>query len=949
MANVTYSLSVNSTCPDVNTILYGTTSITKTTYQPYYDDNVTYIYKDTITRDYLNYTLSANRFNLYLSRISNVTNVDSGASTIRLECPASTLSISCDESIDNVSSTFYSLQYSNGILPPFKMIKDNENADVWRASNNNTFTRYTATGNMSVYTISIGTQFIVGYQSPLNETLITSTSTASLNNSSYSFSTVGIMPVTSMGASFTSAIDSNGNILFSSTSFYEPYYTRYFFSTSATYTQDENNIYQLSSSSSSRSWDAAGRLELGKINSTSWWDLDSYTSWTVTKSIYGLCADTAGNIYRGMVSGIGPTGYNNPVVVTAFESTILYSTTNTSAFSSTSTLKSQLDSTSTGITSIEFNNYGVGGTITSSSYTWNVVNTTVTEVADTKTSSQTISMIRPQVVVTISHTLTDNINCEVSNLDNYCPYNSSTSYLIGSVINIESASTSSTSYVISETISSTEINRTSSSYSVTQTIEGDLIVYNDHLSTTEVYSASTTITDDYRVTTFIETISTSSCEVTSYTNLDGYSYYTTFYGELGGEYFYGSSWEYSAEQYTYTGSYADNLTQCLYTKTYKTFGDPVSSTTLSQIESSIKVYTSAETTVSRSRGVEYSESEIVHDGPYETHYTSNTTYYTKSTYRTYIGPSMYNLNKSMTLEGLEYTYSDYLSDSSSSSTINTVGLSGTTYRLSELITSISSVNLGANNVSIGYSYNYDIKSMYSLNNNNYTLDNYTTLLSTSFTDRYDGWEDYDDYTVTKSTSWAVRSTGPRFIDRVELSATTTSYYDATYTSAIYNYDITIDAGIYSTILNNTSEQRTASTVSQTFISSSDDLSSTINVIDLIISTTSRGSFINSMRELVSTTTEQQNDTLIFASTFNTYSYYNNTYITSTVNTVGVTEEATTYTEWYDPISWSHTYTSVATSSSAAETVQSASGSVSVTQSIDYTPIYTSTDGIYLTA
>ena len=146
----------------------------------------------------------------------------------------------------------------------------------------------------------------------------------------------------------------------------------------------------------------------------------------------------------------------------------------------------------------------------------------------------------------------------------------------------------------------------------------------------------------------------------------------------------------------------------------------------------------------------------------------------------------------------------------------------------------------------------------------------------------------------------------------------------------------------------TASEQDVSTVSRTFISSPSDLTTSSAVISSDTETVGRGSFVYSSRELVASTSEQQNDTLVFASTFNTISFYNSSYTTSTLNTVENTLSATTYEDWYNPVSWTETVLDIATSTGATETVVTNSGVVSITQSISFTPTYSDVNGIYVT-
>ena len=228
-----------------------------------------------------------------------------------------------------------------------------------------------------------------------------------------------------------------------------------------------------------------------------------------------------------------------------------------------------------------------------------------------------------------------------------------------------------------------------------------------------------------------------------------------------------------------------------------------------------------------------------------------------------------------------------------------------------------------------------------------SLSTYTTILANAYTSALNTIWDYNSYSATKSTSLVGISTGDRFIDRVEISRTYTSSYDVSNTVVYYNGS-TLDTISSRTSINNTASEQDVSTVSRTFISSPSDLTTSSAVISSDTETVGRGSFVYSSRELVATTSEQQNDTLVFASTFNTISFYNSSYTTSTLNTVENTLSATTYEDWYNPVSWTETALIIATSTGATETVVTNSGVVSITQSISFTPTYSDVNGIYVT-
>ena len=524
-----------------------------------------------------------------------------------------------------------------------------------------------------------------------------------------------------------------------------------------------------------------------------------------------------------------------------------------------------------------------------------------------------------------------------------------------------SSSTLNTTVADLASISSSTTNRVGNSVSVTTYLTS----FYTH-SIPEYSTSASFIKSTYNTTV----VGLNNLDISStYTSLDlyenvtdsGYTYLTSFYGTIeagldGNVIKTSSSWINSAIQYTRSQSSTEysNNTLSLYTTTFKTFGNMWNSTTISYVSSYEKVY---KTTLYSSSSVStqsVSSTRSSANIPEEFFTTYSSTYKSETQFRTYMGPGItgyddeYNFNASVTSI---YSYTNYnspITSSTSSSRLNTVDYGGTTYRLSDLISSKSWINVGNTNFTENYLYDYSVSSMYSFNDTYIkSLSTYTTILATSYTRALDTILNYNSYSVIKSTSLVGISTGDRFIDRVEISRTYTSSYSVSNTVVYYNGS-TLDTISSSTSLYDTASEQDVSTVSRTFISSPSDLTTSSAVISSDTETAGRGSFVYSSRELVASTSEQQNDTLVFASTFNTMSFYNSSYTTSTLNTVENTLSATTYEDWYNPVSWTETVLDIATSTGATETVVTNSGVVSVTQSISFTPTYSDVNGIYVT-
>ena len=524
------------------------------------------------------------------------------------------------------------------------------------------------------------------------------------------------------------------------------------------------------------------------------------------------------------------------------------------------------------------------------------------------------------------------------------------------------SSTLNTTVADLSSVSSSTTNRVGNSVSVTTYITSF------YTHSIPEYSVSDSFTKSAYSSTIVEL---SNLDVSStYTSLDlyenvtdsGYTYLTSFYGTIeagldGNVVKTSSSWINSAIQYTrsQSGTEYNNNTLSLYTTTFKTFGNMWNSTTISYVSSYEKVY---KTTLYSSSSVStQSVSSTMSSAniPEEFFTTYSSTFRSETQFRTYMGPGItgydddeYDFDASVTSIR---SYTDYISpitSSTSSSRLNTVDYGGTTYRLSDLISSKSWINVGNTNFTENYLYNYSVSSMYSFNDTYIkSLSTYTTILATAYTRALDTKWNHNSYSATKSTSLVGISTGDRFIDRVEISRTYTSSYDVSNTVVYYNGS-TLDTISSSTSMYDTASEQDISTVSRTFISSTGDLTTSSAVISSDTETTGRGSFVYSSRELVASTSEQQNDTLVFVSTFNTISFYNSSYTTSTLNTVENTLSATTYEDWYNPVSWTETVLDVATSTGSTETVVTNSGVVSITQSISFTPTYSDVNGIYVT-
>ena len=722
---------------------------------------------------------------------------------------------------------------------------------------------------------------------------------------------------------------------------------------------------------------AVGILNRNITSQSDWATHNTAVYYTSTMTMKGVVADRDGNVYYGDIYGKGNQlhpdhNYSTlgvPSIITSVANKVKVGTVDTSWFSTLSTRSSSSNEASTRETYIEFNNHGIddpvngeGGSFFMSTYTWVSLSKYSTATYSTRTSSVNIYVVDNYEYVTTS---TLGVDAAISFkeygtiYDNKCSFSSSVKTSTFRNTYTYSGKTS-TSQSFNSISSSSEIDKTVAAIVSSYTGSMYASAYNDGVSVTNTASTTYTATMSSTSSVAYSNMSTESCEVTSYINMNGYSYYTSFTGELAGQDSYGyqylyTSWVQSAINESSTYEYRDALSQSIVKIVYKTFGDPINSTTVSQeslLSSTVYRYTSKTSGSTITYVSSYANSSVNMPEEYFSTYCS--TYKDITSSWTYEGPDKdngdyYNFNVKVTSIGTSSDTEYVDSSSTSSSRLNIIDYGGTTYRLSDLISSKSWINVGNTNFTENYLYDYSVSSMFSFNDTYIqSLSTYTTRLATSYTQSLDTRQDYNSYSATKSTSLVGISTGDRFIDRVEISRTYTSSYSVSNTVVYYNGS-TLDTISSRAELYDTSSEQDIATVSRTFISSPSDLTTSSLVINSTTETTGRGSFVYSSRELVASTSEQQNDTLVFASTFNTYSFYNSSYTTSTLNTVENTLSATTYEDWYNPVSWTETALSIATSTGVTETVVTNSGVVSVTQSVTYTPVYSTVDGVYVTA
>lgn len=302
------------------------------------------------------------------------------------------------------------------------------------------------------------------------------------------------------------------------------------------------------------------------------------------------------------------------------------------------------------------------------------------------------------------------------------------------------------------------------------------------------------------------------------------------------------------------------------------------------------------------------------------------------------------------LPSLTYTssYTESYEETSSSSSYNTVRY-GTTARVSDMISSSSWVNAINTYLISNVRYAYNISSLwiYSKGNITETLSEYSTMLATSFKREYDKQINYKSVSFTTSASTNILTTENRYINRNRIFRYETNIVSYTNTVAYYNGSAMATLSQESSTYTYNSET-SVSRLAYTFITSSADFSSVESVITTGTASIGKQQFRNSFSTVMNSTSEQQNDTLIFQSTVATISTYNASTTYSTLSTMQADYEATTYTDEYNPITYSSSYVKIETSLDVATKMSSVSDIVRVTQSIGYTPVYSGVNGIYVT-
>ena len=973
MADITYYASIND--PSYNFIDgngNATTAVSTTT---------STVNVSLINNDVLYVTNNSTRCDTMASsmtflRLAPATSVDEGVNSLRVQNDAMTILMAVPP---DCSMSYETHNYKTIVNKPFsparKFSRDSNLSDLFTLAYRDTYTKSTVNVSSAYDNVSI----IDSNGSLLTTTQLTKIISSS-EVSSYTFNDNSSYSIVTSTTITRESSDEYVSKTYVDKTWYGTLTgTSAVFASNVTYRAQDDGLYTIYRVNFTPRYANAGAVGILNRNITSqsdWATHNTAVHYTNTMTMKGVVADRDGNVYYGDIYGKGNQLYPDynytalgiPSIITSVANKVKVGTVDTSWFSTLSTRSSSSNEASTRETYIEFNNHGIddpvngkGGSFFMSTYTWVSVSKYSTAAYSTRTSYVNIYVVDNYEYVTTS---TLGIDAAISFkeygtiYDNKCSFSSSVKTSTFRNTYTYSGKTSTSQSFISIS-SSSEIDKTVAALVSSYTGSMYASAYNDGVSVTNTASTTYTATMSASTSIAYSNTSTESCEVTSYINMDGYSYYTSFTGELAGQDSHGyqylyTSWVQSAINESSTYESRDALSQSIVKIVYKTFGDPINSTTVSQeslLSSTVYRYTSKTGGSTITYVSSYANSSV--NIPEEYFSTYCATYKDITSSWTYEGPDKngdyYNFNVKVTSIGTSSGTESVDLASTSSSRLNTLDYGGTTYRLSNLISSKSWINVGNTNFTENYLYDYSVSSMFSFNDTYIkSLSTYTTRLATSYTRSLDTRQDYNSYSATKSTSLVGISTGDRFIDRVEISRTYASSYSVSNTIVYYNGS-TLDTISSRAELYDTSSEQDIATVSRTFISSPSDLATSSLVIDSTTETAGRGSFVYSSRELVASTSEQQNDTLVFASTFNTYSFYNSSYTTSTLNTVENTLSATTYEDWYNPVSWTETALSIATSTGVTETAVTNSGVVSVTQSVTYTPVYSTVDGVYVTA
>ena len=272
---------------------------------------------------------------------------------------------------------------------------------------------------------------------------------------------------------------------------------------------------------------------------------------------------------------------------------------------------------------------------------------------------------------------------------------------------------------------------------------------------------------------------------------------------------------------------------------------------------------------------------------------------------------------------------------------------GTTFRNSSMVSSTEIININNEYLTMDRVFNYNITSAWVYKDVMDIISTYNTVLQTTFKIYYDTRTNSNSYSYTNIATTTAYGTSDRFINLVGVSRVSTYTVYNTNTIAYYNGSTMATINNMSSI-EDTMSTSSSSVINYTFITSIDDYASSTDLASTESSSLANKQFMNSITQLVSSTMEQQNDTLVFKSEIATYSTFRLSTSFSTSSTININYEATTYTDEYNPISYTTTSIAVTSSLTVDNSIESVTASSTVTQAVNYTPIYSTVNGVYIT-
>lgn len=498
-----------------------------------------------------------------------------------------------------------------------------------------------------------------------------------------------------------------------------------------------------------------------------------------------------------------------------------------------------------------------------------------------------------------------------------------------------------------------------SSVILASTVNGDCYEYYTTYTTYKYIEGVTTYdyseyTESAIKTTYSETITSSTAlndYISSYktdtmynSNYSSQDYTTTYEETIFSEIIYRNSFSYSS--ITYVSSKFGHGTDV------STMEDISSSSTRSFSMSQRNGYTMTNSSMYRDTTSKKESDSVLETLLYQQH-------------KTYLTQSIVsNTTTSITTDGIDgnivlmqysepvtFTGSFIVSDNNNSlyttsSYYNTTDF-GTTFRNSSMVSSTEIININNEYLTMDRVFNYNITSAWVYKDVMDIISTYNTVLQTTFKISYDTRTNSNSYSYTNIATTTAYGTSGRFMNLVGVSRTSTYTVYNTNTVAYYNGSTMATL----TSISRTSAPSTVSSssvINYTFITSIDDYASSTTLVSTESSSLANKQFMNSITQLVSSTMEQQNDTLVFKSEIATYSTFRLSTSFSTSSTININYEATTYTDEYNPISYNTTSVAVTSSLTVNNSIESVTASSTVTQAVNYTPIYSTVNGVYIT-